>query len=155
METKERAEEIKAKQGRNKLKIDYLKSVVGFHFSRQKTRPTEKGLKLLEDGQKKTFNQLMRDLNTVRKPADKACVLLMATQKANSRIEIARVCKAIGKQKQQKEIIDAIDTAYPDSKVARIVTSEASQEFFSNMVKTSNELAKKAKQLRMIVKKLM
>ncbi len=135
-------------------KTEYLKSVVEQHFSKSTTKPTKNGIKMLERGHRKTFNQIMEDMNAMKKPSDKTCALLMATIKAHTDIEIATVCKAIGVQKKAMTIINVIDTAYPDSKIAKIVTSEASQEFFANIVKNTKELTEKTKELRMIVKKM-
>ena len=135
-------------------KTEYLKSVVEQHFSKNTTKPTEKGIRMLEEGHKKTFSQIMEEMNTMKRPSDKACALLLATEKARGGIEVAVLCKAVGKQKKADKIINIIDVALPNSKTAGIVTREASHEFFTNVVRTGNELAAKAKELRMIVKNL-
>ena len=135
-------------------RAEYLKSVVEQHFSNAKTKPTEKGVRMLQEGCRKTFSQIMEEMETMKRPADKACALLLATEKARGGIEVATLCKKVGEQKKADKIINIIDVALPNSKIAGVVTREASHEFFTNVVRTSNELAKKAKELRMIVKNL-
>jgi DNA-binding FrmR family transcriptional regulator len=136
---------------RNTEKTEYLKSVVKQYFP-SKSQPTKRGWELLEKGSNMTFEELMKEMKKMRKTSDKTCAILKAIEKADDGIKVMTLYKRVAEQKQLNKIINAIDTAYPDSKIANMVVHGASTEYVENIHRSTNELIKKAKELKMIIK---
>jgi len=129
---------------------EYLKSVIKQHFQSSKA-PTQKGWKLLEDD-RKTFEQLMKEADRAKKTSDKACAILKAVEKADDGFKMMALYKNIATQKNADVIISAIEIAYPNSRIAQMVASNASKEYYLNTIRETNEMMRKAKEIKMVVK---
>mgnify|MGYP001087859578 CR=1 FL=1 len=130
---------------------EYIKSVITQHFPSNK-KPTKKGWKLLEEGDKKTFEQLIKEADKAKKVSDKACAILRAVEKADDEIKIMTLYKKIAIQKNADVIISAIEIAYPNSKIAQMISSNASKEYYLNIIRATNEMIRKAKEIKKIAK---
>lgn len=132
-------------------KNEYLKSVVEQYYSKKSEKPTRKAWKLLEED-RKGFEQLMKEYRKMKKTSDKACVILKAVEKADTEAKINTLCKEIASTTDTGRIINIIDTAYPDSHIARKVIETAHAECYTNMARKTSEIIEKAKELRDIIK---
>ncbi|MEM3369715.1 MAG: hypothetical protein QXE90_02580 [Candidatus Micrarchaeia archaeon] len=133
-------------------KNEYLKSVVEQYYYKKSEKPTRKGWKLLEEGDRKGFEQLMKEYRKMKKTSDKVCAILKAVEKANTEARINALCKEIASTTDTGRIINIIDTAYPDSQIARKVIETAHAECYTNMARKTSEIIERAKELREIIK---
>jgi|GEM_PF-3633624 len=132
---------------------EYLKSVIIQHFPFSK-KPTQKGWKLLEEGDRKTFEELIKEADRAKKTSDKACAILKAVEKVDDNFKMMTLYKKIAAQKNADVIISAIEIAYPNSRIAQMIASNASREYYLNSIRETNEIIRKAKEIKMVVKEL-
>ncbi|MEM4589735.1 MAG: hypothetical protein QXK21_00510 [Candidatus Micrarchaeia archaeon] len=133
-------------------KNEYLKSVVEQYYNKKSEKPTRKGWKLLEEGDKKGFEQIMKEYRKMKKTSDKVCVILKAVEKANTETRINAISKEIASTNDTGRIINIIDTAYPDSQIARKIIETVHAECYTNMARKTSEIIERAKELRDIIK---
>lgn len=116
------------------------------HQFRGKQKPTKSTWRLMHSAEKMPFDALMRQLGSVKKPANRAAICLSAAPKAQTSHQVAVLSLEISRRTDATaSIVNTIETIYPDSRAVQLVASEAARTFLSKLHSNTKKPTTKTK----------